>query len=80
MNRAILSILGVISAAGTVQAQKPNVLFIAVDDLRPELNCYGASYMHTPNIDRLARQGVERLNKLLSAELSKYKSQNPKTK
>jgi len=38
--------------------QKPNVLFIAVDDLRTELNCYGASHMHTPNIDRLAQKGT----------------------
>ncbi|MEQ9440674.1 MAG: sulfatase [Cyclobacteriaceae bacterium] len=35
-----------------------NVLFIAVDDLRPELNCYGNEYIHSPNIDRLAQQGV----------------------
>ena len=34
--------------------QKPNVLFIAVDDLRPELNCFGNAHMHTPNFDRLA--------------------------
>jgi iduronate 2-sulfatase len=37
---------------------KPNVLFIAVDDLRTELNCYGATHMRTPNMDRLASQGV----------------------
>ena len=35
-----------------------NVLFIAVDDLRPELGCYGKSYMHTPNIDKLAESGA----------------------
>ncbi|MGI9242570.1 MAG: sulfatase [Verrucomicrobiales bacterium] len=35
----------------------PNVLFIAVDDLRPELACYGEEHMHTPNIDALARSG-----------------------
>lgn len=34
-----------------------NVLFIAVDDLRPELRCYGAAHMITPNIDRLANSG-----------------------
>lgn len=34
-----------------------NVLFIAVDDLRPELGCYGNSYLHTPHLDRLAAQG-----------------------
>lgn len=35
-----------------------NVLFLAIDDLRPELGAYGAEYMHTPAIDRLAAEGV----------------------
>src|SRR3954452_7340054 len=40
-------------------ADKPmNVLFIAVDDLRPELGCYGNSIVKTPNIDRLAGRGI----------------------
>lgn len=34
-----------------------NVLLICVDDLRPELNCYGAEYIHSPNIDKLAASG-----------------------
>jgi len=38
--------------------QKPNVLFIAVDDLRPELNCYGKNQIHSPNIDKLAESGI----------------------
>ncbi len=38
--------------------EKPNVLFICVDDLRPELGCYGKDYIHTPNIDKLAAEGV----------------------
>lgn len=37
---------------------KPNVLFIAVDDLRPELGCYGSNIVKSPNIDRLAESGV----------------------
>ncbi|HUV65794.1 MAG TPA: sulfatase [Sedimentisphaerales bacterium] len=37
---------------------KHNVLFIAVDDLRPELGCYGEKIVHSPNIDRLAKEGV----------------------
>ena len=37
---------------------KLNVLFIAVDDLRPELGCYGHSHIHSPNIGRLAAEGV----------------------
>lgn len=36
----------------------PNVLFISIDDLRPELGCYGAAHIHSPNIDRLASEGV----------------------
>ncbi|MBT3243222.1 MAG: sulfatase [Bacteroidetes bacterium] len=39
------------------EPQQPNVLFIAVDDLRPELACYGADYIHSPNMDKLADQG-----------------------
>lgn len=39
-------------------SSRPNVLFIVVDDLRPELGCYGVTQAQTPNIDRLAKQGV----------------------
>jgi hypothetical protein len=34
--------------------QKPNILFIAIDDLRPELGCYGSTQAKTPHIDKLA--------------------------
>ena len=43
--------------AGAASASPPNVLFIAADDLRPELGCYGESHMVTPHIDALAAQG-----------------------
>ncbi len=36
----------------------PNVLFIAIDDLRPELGCYGSELAVTPHIDDLAQRGV----------------------
>jgi len=37
---------------------RPNVLFLIVDDLRPQLGCYGRSRMVTPHIDALAASGV----------------------
>jgi arylsulfatase A-like enzyme len=37
---------------------QPNVLFLAVDDLRPELGCYGDTQALTPHIDKLAVQGM----------------------
>lgn len=47
-----------VGLAAATLPRKPNVLFIAIDDLRPELGCYGVSYAQSPNLDRLARQGV----------------------
>jgi iduronate 2-sulfatase len=38
---------------------KPNVLLICVDDLKPLLGCYGDKLAKTPNIDRLAKRGVQ---------------------
>jgi len=36
---------------------KPNVLLLCIDDLRPELACFGKDYIQSPNIDTLARNG-----------------------
>lgn len=38
-------------------AKKPNVLLLCVDDLRPELACFGKDYIKSPNIDALAARG-----------------------
>ncbi len=38
--------------------ERPNVLFITIDDLRPALGCYGDEIAVTPNIDRLASRGT----------------------
>lgn len=38
--------------------KKPNILFIAIDDLRPELGAYGSEIAITPNLDRLASEGL----------------------
>ncbi len=39
-------------------AEHPNVLFFLIDDLRPDLGCYGNTHVKTPNIDALAKAGV----------------------
>ena len=46
------------SAPDTAAAKPKNVLFIVIDDLRPQLGCYGQHYMHTPSIDKLASQSL----------------------
>lgn len=55
---AALATLAAAAALNAAAPKRPNVLFIVSDDLRPELGCYGASHMHTPNIDRLAKTGT----------------------
>lgn len=59
MNRIIIA-LAILALAGSQAgaADKFNVLFIAVDDLRPEMGCYGNTIVKTPNMDRLAAQGL----------------------
>ena len=54
---------GAVRSAGAAEdrptpAARRNVLFVAVDDLRPQLGCYGHTRMHTPNIDALAARGT----------------------
>lgn len=55
MRLLVVSLFACLSSAF---AAPLNVLFIAVDDLRPEMGCYGAAHMKTPNLDRLATSGM----------------------
>ena len=54
----VLLLIWLATEPSLAQPPKPNVLFIAVDDLRPELGCYGKQHIHSPNIDRLASTGT----------------------
>ena len=52
----LLASLAVLNAGE--KKDRMNVLFISIDDLRPEMGCYGNSVIKTPNFDRLAARGI----------------------
>lgn len=56
--RFIAPLLMLVAIGNALAAEKTNVLFIAVDDLRPELGCYGSPIAKTPNLDELAGDGL----------------------
>lgn len=59
MFRSLINLsLLIISVQLNGEEGRPNVLFIAIDDLRTELGCYGAEHIVSPNIDRLAETGT----------------------
>lgn len=54
-----LGLLPLFGAASTVAPPRPNIVFILVDDLGwADTGVYGSSFYETPNIDRLAKQGL----------------------
>ncbi len=57
--KTVFAVLIISAIQLTAIAQdRPNVLFIAIDDLRPELACYGGPQVRTPHLDKLAAQGM----------------------
>src|SRR3712207_212927 len=59
MRSAVLAAAGVLLAAAAVTAaDKPNVLLLVSDDMRPDLGCYGHPLVKSPTIDALAAAGV----------------------
>ncbi|MCH7227111.1 sulfatase [Haloferula sp. A504] len=51
-------LIGAMAVLSGFAADGPNVLFIAIDDLRPELGCYGSPQVQTPHIDRFAAEAL----------------------
>ena len=50
--------VSLLNGPDTVASDRPNVLLILVDDLKPALGCYGDPIANTPNLDRLAESGM----------------------
>ncbi len=45
-------------APGQWRGQRPNILWIMIEDWSTDLSCYGTPLVHTPNIDGLAKDGI----------------------
>lgn len=59
MNHLLLTLAACFClASSAVAADKPNILLICVDDLKPILGCYGDKLVKSPHIDRLAAKGL----------------------
>ena len=59
MRALFASLFFALAAAALAQAPKPNIIFILADDLGyGEVGCYGQKLIQTPNIDRLAAEGM----------------------
>ncbi|MCG6154392.1 sulfatase [Rubinisphaera sp. ICM_H10] len=54
----VASIGFLLMGSSSQAAEQPNILFIAIDDLRPELGCYGSEIAITPHLDALAADGM----------------------
>ncbi|MBB5040346.1 sulfatase family protein [Prosthecobacter dejongeii] len=53
-----LGSLAFLPAQAAQPARKPNILWLIGENLSHDLGCYGAKNVHTPNLDRLATEGV----------------------
>ena len=55
---ALFAFVFVFVHSASAEQKPPNVLLICVDDLRPELGCFGVDYINSPNIDEFASNGT----------------------
>ncbi|MBN8627807.1 MAG: sulfatase [Planctomycetes bacterium] len=65
-----LALFSLVRMADAAEAKQPNIVFVLCDDLRWDtLGCAGHPYLKTPNIDRLAAEGVRFANAFCTTSL-----------
>ncbi len=56
--KPLLLLVALVVASTSLAEDRPNILWLTCEDMSPRLGCYGDDTVPTPNIDRLATQGV----------------------
>ncbi len=67
MQRLIFVYLSLIFCASAAIARKPNIVWISCEDISPHLGCYGDPHAITPNLDKLAAEGIRYANAFTTA-------------
>jgi len=67
LHRLALAVICVVTAASNVDAAQPNILWLSCEDISAHLGCYGYPNARTPNVDRLAEQGVRYTHAFVTA-------------
>ena len=64
---ALAASLGSLAGSWAQRGERPNILWIFAEDVCPDLGCYGNKLVRTPNLDRLAAEGVRFTNAFTTA-------------
>lgn len=54
----LMTATGGVAGQSALADRRPNILWITIEDWSPDLSCYGTKGIHTPHVDRLAREGI----------------------
>jgi len=54
----LLASSGCMESAPRFSGKKPNIIYIALEDITPMMGCYGDTYAKTPIFDKLANEGI----------------------
>jgi arylsulfatase A-like enzyme len=63
----LITLMTMMPSAVARGADRPNIVWIVVEDMSPHFGCYGETTIQTPNVDRLAAEGVKFTNAVVTA-------------